>query len=69
MTKHILVSQDYIFRETYEYYVDEPLPDNWESMTDDEKLYWLGQFQSETIDQFPVQPTEDRRTEIREDIL
>lgn len=66
MTKYILVSQDYVFRETYEYRVDEPLPDNWESMTDEEKLFWLGGFESETIDQLPAFPPEDRRTSIIE---
>ena len=36
----VLLHEDYIYRESYEYYVDN-LPDNWNDMTSQQKVEWL----------------------------
>jgi len=63
----VLLHENYIYRETYEYYVDD-IPDNWSEMTTDAKVEWLSNETDCTLhSKYPLQPAADPNYEIEID--
>lgn len=46
----------WIWRETFDYTFDSPLPDDWDDMTNFDKAQFLEQFDCESIDKEPICP-------------
>jgi hypothetical protein len=55
MTK-VLWTTKWIWAETFEYVFDEPLPDNWNDMTNKEKEIFLSSYDCEKVDMMPLEP-------------
>ena len=55
MTK-VLWRTKWVWEETFEYVFDEPLPDNWNEMTNNEKEIFLSAFDCEKVEMQPIQP-------------
>lgn len=55
MTK-VLWRTKWVWEETFEYAFDEPLPDNWNEMTNNEKDIFLSAFDCEKVEMLPIEP-------------
>lgn len=55
MTK-VLWTTQWIWEEVFEYSFDEPLPDNWAEMDNDERANFLSAFDCEKLDSQPIEP-------------
>lgn len=58
MTRVMWVTK-WVYDETYEYNFDSPLPDNWDTMTNKERLQFLEQFDCEIVNTQPVAPYDE----------
>lgn len=55
MTK-VLWRTKWVWEETFEYVFDEPIPDNWNEMTNNEKEIFLSAFDCEKVEMLPIEP-------------
>lgn len=50
----VRLTADWVWREVFDYYFDAPLPDDWDTMTNQGKMDWLEQFDCSKDDSWPV---------------